>query len=59
MTHGQDIVENLPDEGAHSRCLQAAFSEGAESLAVKGLGAKKGRGSRKGRDVKHQLESDV
>lgn len=30
MAHGRDLLERLPDEGAHSKCEQTAFSEAAQ-----------------------------
>lgn len=44
MTHGEDLVESLPDDGAHPKCLQTAFSEKAGRPAKKFRSiAKKGR----------------
>lgn len=46
MTHGQDLVEELPDGKAHSKCLRTALSEEAERQAEKSpLAAKRGEGS--------------
>lgn len=60
MIYGQDLHEGLPDEEAHPKCLQTAFSQKAERPAEKlPFGAERGGKSEKERELKHQRDGDV
>lgn len=55
MTHGQNLVQELPDEAAHSKCLQTAFYESAETPAAKLLfSAERGPQSPRESGLEHQ-----
>lgn len=60
VTHGQDLVEKLPDKKAHSKCLQLLLYEAAERRAEElRFGGGSSRESWRGRELKHREDKEV
>lgn len=59
MTHGQNSVEELPDEAALSQCLRTYFSENAKNRTDKlRFGAEMEREGPKKKRLKHLRDRD-